>query len=91
MDVSAWLKSLDLVECALVFKDNAIGVDVIADLTAEDLREIGVSAVGHRRKTKGVGRLVARCLENMLSRQPLTMRQLIQDTHQCRAFEGVPY
>jgi hypothetical protein len=50
VDVSAWLKSLDLVECALVFKDNAIGVDVIADLTAEDLREIGVSAVGHRRK-----------------------------------------
>jgi hypothetical protein len=46
VDVSAWLKSLDLVECALVFKDNAIGVDVIADLTAEDLREIGVSAVG---------------------------------------------
>ena len=45
----------------------------------------------NRRKTKGVGRLVARCLENMLSRQPLTMRQLIQDTHQCRAFEGVPY
>ena len=45
----------------------------------------------NRRKTKGVGRLVARCLENMLSRQPLTMRQLIQDTHQCRTFEGVPY
>ena len=45
----------------------------------------------NRRKTKGVGRLVARCLENMLTRQPLTMRELIQDTHECRAFEDVAY
>ena len=45
----------------------------------------------NRRKTKGVGRLVARCLENMLSRRPLTMRQLIRDTHECRAFEGIAY
>ena len=45
----------------------------------------------NRRKTKGVGRLVARCLENMLIRQPITMRQLIHDTHECRAFEGVAY
>jgi len=43
----------------------------------------------NRRKTKGVGRLVARCLENMLSRQPITMRQLIHDTQECRVFEGV--
>ena len=45
----------------------------------------------NRRKSKGVGRLVARCLENMLARQPLTMRQLIHDTHKCRTFEGVAY
>jgi len=45
----------------------------------------------NRRKTRGVGRLVARCLENMLTRQPLTMRQLIHDTHECRAFEGLAY
>jgi len=45
----------------------------------------------NRRKTKGIGRLVARCLENMLTRQPLTMHQLIHDTHECRAFEGLAY
>jgi len=45
----------------------------------------------NRRKTKGVGRLVARCLENMIARQPITMNQLIHDTHQCRAFDGVAY
>ena len=45
----------------------------------------------NRRKTKGVGRLVARCLENMLTQPPLTMRQLIDDTHECRNFEGAVY
>ena len=45
----------------------------------------------NRRKTKGVGRLVARCLENMICRAPLTMRQLIDNTYECRAFEGVSY
>jgi Zn ribbon nucleic-acid-binding protein len=45
----------------------------------------------NRRKTKGVGRLVARCLENMLARTPMTMRQLIDDTQECRLFAGVSY
>lgn len=45
----------------------------------------------NRRKTKGVGRLVARCLENMIARPPLTMKQLVHDTYPCRAFDGVNY
>jgi len=45
----------------------------------------------NRRKTAGVGRLVARCLENMIAQPPMTMRKLIRDTHECRAFEGVTY
>ena len=45
----------------------------------------------NRRKTKGIGRLVARCLENMITKPPLTLRQLIQDTYPCRAFEGIAY
>ena len=45
----------------------------------------------NRRKTKGIGRLVARCLENMITQPPLTMRQLIDDTYACRNFEGVSY
>lgn len=45
----------------------------------------------NRRKTKGVGRLVARCLENMIVQPPLTMRQLIDDTYECWSFEGVAY
>jgi len=42
---------------------------------------LGEHAFRHnRRKTKGVGRLVARCLENMIAKPPLTSRQLIRDT-----------
>lgn len=45
----------------------------------------------NRRKTKGVGRLVARCIENMLAQPPVTMRQLIDDTYECRYFETASY
>jgi Zn ribbon nucleic-acid-binding protein/transposase-like protein len=45
----------------------------------------------NRRKTKGVGRLVARCLENMIAMKPVTMRQLIHDTHPHRTFDCVNY
>jgi hypothetical protein len=34
----------------LVFRDNEIDGEVLPKLTSEDLREIGVAAVGHRRK-----------------------------------------
>lgn len=45
----------------------------------------------NRRRTKGVGRLVARCLETMIARPPITMHQLVNDTHPCRSFDGVAY
>src|SRR5262249_17681190 len=32
------------------FRDNAIDAAVLSELTAEDLRDIGVTLVGHRRK-----------------------------------------
>lgn len=42
----------------------------------------------NRRKTKGVGRVVARCMENLVNQPPLTMRQLIDDTQKCRFFQA---
>jgi hypothetical protein len=39
----------------------------------------------NRRRTKGVGRIAARVIEQ-LGRQPLTMRSLIDDTRRCRWF-----
>lgn len=45
----------------------------------------------NRRNTKGPGRLVARCIENMLAHTPMTMRQLIHNTGECRLFSGISY
>ena len=50
MDLSAWLRNLDLGQYEQAFRDNAIGPDVLLQLTTEDLKELGVIPVGHRRK-----------------------------------------
>ncbi len=50
MDLSAWLRNLGLGQYEQAFRDNAIEPDVLLRLTAEDLKELGVTLVGHRRK-----------------------------------------
>jgi class 3 adenylate cyclase/tetratricopeptide (TPR) repeat protein len=50
VDIGAWLKDLGLEEYAAAFHENAVDADVLPDLTAEDLKDIGVGPVGHRRK-----------------------------------------
>ncbi len=50
MDVGAWLRSLDLGQYEQVFRDNAIDPTLLPTLTAEDLREIGVTPLGHRKR-----------------------------------------
>ena len=50
MDIGQWLRGLGLQSYEQVFCDNGVDLDVLRRLTAEDLKEIGVSAVGHRRK-----------------------------------------
>lgn len=42
----------------------------------------------NRRKTKGVGRIAARVLENLVTGKPMPMRQLVDDTEPCRLFRG---
>jgi predicted ATPase/class 3 adenylate cyclase len=49
MDVVVWLRSLGLERYEAAFRDNEIDERVLASLTQEDLKEIGVGPVGHRR------------------------------------------
>jgi class 3 adenylate cyclase/tetratricopeptide (TPR) repeat protein len=49
MDVVVWLRSLGLDRYEAAFRDNEINEQVLASLTQEDLKEIGVGPVGHRR------------------------------------------
>ena len=46
LDVGGWLRSLGLDQYEANFRDNKIDADVLPQLTADDLKDIGVSAVG---------------------------------------------
>jgi class 3 adenylate cyclase/tetratricopeptide (TPR) repeat protein len=50
MDVGVWLRSLGLARYEANFRDNDIEADVLPQLTADDLKDIGVTSVGDRRR-----------------------------------------
>jgi class 3 adenylate cyclase len=50
MDVVVWLRSLGLGKYEAAFREHVIDETVLPNLTAEDLKELGVTALGHRRK-----------------------------------------
>ena len=50
MDIGAWLRSLGLERYEAAFRENEIDWTVLPNLTAEDLKDLGVGIVGHRRK-----------------------------------------
>ena len=49
MDLGGWLRSLGLEKYEAAFRENEIDERVLPSLTQEDLKEIGVGPVGHRR------------------------------------------
>ena len=50
MDIGGWLRSLGLERYEAAFRENEIDETVLPNLTAEDLKDLGVGIVGHRRK-----------------------------------------
>ena len=53
MDIVVWLRSLGLGKYEAAFRENEIDETVLPDLTHETLKELGVTAVGHRLKLLG--------------------------------------
>jgi hypothetical protein len=49
IDVGAWLRDLGLGQYEATFRENAINEQVLPNLTAEDLKDVGIGIVGHRR------------------------------------------
>jgi class 3 adenylate cyclase len=49
MDIGDWLRSLGLERYQAAFRENEITEKVLPNLTAEDLKDLGVGIVGHRR------------------------------------------
>jgi class 3 adenylate cyclase len=50
VDVADWLRELGLERYEAAFRENGVSADVLCHLTAEDLKELGVAGVGHRRQ-----------------------------------------
>ena len=50
MDVGDWLRKLGLEQYGPTFRANEIDARVLPTLTAEDLKDLGISLVGHRRR-----------------------------------------
>jgi class 3 adenylate cyclase/predicted ATPase/tRNA A37 threonylcarbamoyladenosine biosynthesis protein TsaE len=50
MDLGGWLRRLGLEQYEAAFRENEIDEAILPKLTAEDLKDLGVGLVGHRRK-----------------------------------------
>lgn len=50
LDLPAWLAQLGLAQYAQAFADNDIDAALLLQLTGDDLREMGIASVGHRRR-----------------------------------------
>ena len=50
MNMTEWLQTLGLERYEQAFRENKIEADVLPSLTAEDLKDLGVTLVGDRRR-----------------------------------------
>src|SRR6202158_6174877 len=53
MDISEWLRKLGLEKYEPAFRENKIDADLLPSLTAEDLKDLGITLVGDRRRLLG--------------------------------------
>src|ERR1700751_2871349 len=50
MDVAEWLRALGLERYEATFHENDVDAELLPNLTADDLKEIGIASFGHRRR-----------------------------------------
>jgi len=50
MDVGDFLRELGLQQYEAAFRENDVNAGLLPDLTADDLRDLGVTSIGHRRQ-----------------------------------------
>ena len=68
MDIVVWLRSLGLGKYEAAFRENEIDEAVLPNLTAEDLKELGVASLGHA--------IAALRSDRAAKRHPLTQRPI---------------
>ena len=67
MDVADWLRALGLERYEATFRENDVDAELLPNLTADDLKELGITSLGHRR----------RLLEAIAALRPRTRRLMI--------------
>jgi hypothetical protein len=50
MNVADWLRQIGLEQYVQLFAEHDISAQVLPHLTAEDLKDLGIALVGHRRQ-----------------------------------------
>ena len=50
MEIGDWLRGLGLSQYEAAFRENSIDLEILRKLTSEDLKDLGVASVGHRRR-----------------------------------------
>ncbi|MFL5289040.1 MAG: SAM domain-containing protein, partial [Rhodopila sp.] len=50
VDVGEWLRNLGLAQYEAAFGANAIDAETLPTLTADDIKDLGVTPIGHRRR-----------------------------------------
>ena len=87
MDIGGWLRSLGLDRYEAAFRENEIDDTVLPTVTAEDLKEVGVDVVGHRRKLLNAIALLradANAKAPLAEEAPSTLPNSPQDTAERR-------
>jgi class 3 adenylate cyclase len=85
MDLGRWLRSLGLEQYEAAFRENEIDNTLLPTLTAEDLKDLGVDIVGHRRKLlNAIALLEAETTKASPPEEPSTSSKAPQDTAERR-------
>jgi class 3 adenylate cyclase/tetratricopeptide (TPR) repeat protein len=50
VEIAGWLRDLGLGQYEPAFRENDIDFDVLRSLTADDLKDLGITSIGHRRR-----------------------------------------
>jgi hypothetical protein len=83
VDIAAWLHGLGLQQYAQAFCDNAVDASVLPELTADDLKDLGVNLVGHRRKL--LAAIAALRLDFPSARPPIGSTEPVRPGHRLRS------
>ena len=60
MDIDGWLRGIGLAQYAEMFRANDIDGELLGRLTNDDLKDLGVTSFGHRKRLlEGIAALVA--------------------------------